>query len=127
MHNVFIIYESYFAKGIRQEWLNRNDLLAGKLKSLRYQCYEAVEKYTGGFIYKRKLNSRVTQGSLNFGNFFLINNMLVAEKLLELFQSIDLSIHNIFAKVNIQLNRHQLIGLSEFSLNSDCHIDNMIL
>ena len=72
-------------------------------------------------IYKDRLNSRVTKSSLNFGNFFFINNMLVAEKLLKFFQSIDLSINNIFAQVNIQLNRHQLIGLSEFSLKSDYH------
>ena len=70
-------------------------------------------------LYKGKLNGRVTKGSLNFVNFFLINNMLVAEKLLKLFQSIDLSINNIFSKVNIQLNRDQLIGLSEFILNID--------
>ena len=73
----------------------------------------------GIFIYKGELNSRIAKSSLNFGNFFFINNMLVVEKLLQLFQSIDLGINNIFAKVNIQLNRHQLIGLSEFRLKSD--------
>ena len=76
----------------------------------------AVEKYTKTIELVSKLNMSISKSSLDFGHFFLVNDMLLAKKLLELFKSFDLSINNIFPKEYIQLNRHQLIGFSEFRL-----------
>ena len=59
----------------------------------------------------------ISKSCLNFSIFFLINNMLIAKKLLELFKSFDLGIYYVFTKENIQLNRHHFVRFSKLRLN----------